>query len=75
MLGLFGQNSSKSKGNTSTNIFDEEDIRQLLQTFSITPTQESSNQLVFLANSKSSLVKGDGILKALKSWSDKGEFT
>src|ERR1700755_1554822 len=66
MFNLFGQKPPSSDENPHASVFEEQDIRQVLQTF----TLESPNQQLFLSTSKSSLVKADEIEANLKSWTN-----
>jgi hypothetical protein len=66
MFSLLGQKLSHTDGDGDASVFEEQDIRQILQTF----TLDSPQQQLFLSSSKSGLVKVEEIEAILKSWTN-----
>jgi hypothetical protein len=64
MFNLFGQKPASSDENLHPSVFQEQDIRKILQTF----TLDSPNRQLFLSTSESGLVKTEEIEANLKTW-------
>src|SRR6202012_3895267 len=64
MFNLFGQKPASSDENLHPSVFQEQDIRKILQTF----TLDSPNRQLFLSTSESGLVKTEEIEANLKIW-------